>query len=164
VPPERLDAKSTNALKKVLEFFQVDRCGLLHTLPGRDAWQITHVAYAEHATPVPKGTELPRSINPWAYDRLTEKGEVVAYARVEDMPDEAHVDKQTWKDWGIRSNLTMPILSRESVVHIISINALRKERVWPEVFIPRLQLLGEIFVNALERRKARRPCATARSA
>jgi PAS domain S-box-containing protein len=153
--PERLDSEIENALKKVLEFFQVDRCGLLHTLPGRDAWQITHVAYADQTMPtVPKGAELPRSINPWAYDKLTKDGRVIAYARVADMPDEARVDKQTWIDWGIRSNLTIPIVSRESVVHIISINALRKERVWPEVFIPRLQLLGDIFVNALERRKA----------
>ena len=31
---------------------------------------------------------------------------------------------------------------------------MKNERVWPEEFIPRLRLLGEIFVNALERRKA----------
>jgi transcriptional regulator with GAF, ATPase, and Fis domain len=40
------------------------------------------------------------------------------------------------------------------VVHVICINAVQKERVWPEEFIPRLQLLGEIFVSAMERRKA----------
>ncbi|MEE4114127.1 MAG: sigma 54-interacting transcriptional regulator [Desulfobacteraceae bacterium] len=154
VSSERLDSEIEHALKMVLEFFQVDRCGLLHTLPGRDAWIITHTAYSENATPVPKGTVLSRSINPWAYDRLTEQGEVVSYTRIDDMPDEAHVDKKTWKDWGIRSNLNIPILTRASVVHIISINALHKERVWPEVFIPRLQLLGEIFINALERREA----------
>ncbi len=153
MPPERLDTEIENALHMLLEFFQVDRAGLLHTLPGKDAWKITHAAYSEHAAPVPKDTILPRSINPWAYDRLTDEGKVVSYARVDDMPDEAHADKQTWKEWGIRSNLTMPILKREAVVHMISINALQKERVWPEVFIPRLQMLGEIFVNALERRK-----------
>jgi PAS domain S-box-containing protein len=48
----------------------------------------------------------------------------------------------------------MPILSGKSAIHIISINAVQRERVWPEAFIPRLQLLGEIFVSALERRKA----------
>lgn len=153
LPSEQLDSEIENALGRVLAFFQVDRCGLLHTLPDKDAWQITHVAYAEHATPVPKNTELPRSINPWAYDRLINENKVVSYARVADMPDEAHVDKLTWIDWGIRSNLTMPILRRKSVVHLISINAMRNERVWPEVFIPRLQMLGEIFVNALERTK-----------
>ena len=152
VPSERLDSEIENALKKVLEFFEVDRCGLLHALPGRDSWKITHVAYSENATPVPIGTELPRWINPWAYDRLTAQGEVVAYERVENMPDEAHVDKQTWIDWGIRSNLAIPILTKASVVHIISINTLQKERAWPEAYIPRLQLLGEILVNALESR------------
>ena len=152
VPAERLDGEIENALKKVLEFFEVDRCGLLHTLPGRDSWKITHVAYSENAAPVPIGTALPRSIHPWAYDRLTVQGEVVAYERVENMPDEAHVDKRTWIDWGIRSNLTIPILTKAALVHIISINSVHKERAWPEAYIPRLQLLGEILVNALERR------------
>jgi PAS domain S-box-containing protein len=152
VPAERLDGEIENALKKVLEFFEVDRCGLLHAMPGRDSWKITHVAYSENAAPVPIGTELPRSIHPWAYDRLTLQGEVVAYERVENMPDEAHVDKQTWIDWGIRSNLTIPILTKAALVHVISINSMHKERAWPEAYIPRLQLLGEILVNALERR------------
>ena len=153
MPPERLDTEIENALHMLLEFFQVDRCGLLHTLPGNDAWIITHAAYSEHATPVPRGTQLPRSINPWAYDRLTKEGRVVAYTRMDDIPEASDADKQTWKEWGIRSNLTMPILKREAIVHLISINALQKERVWPEVFFPRLQLFGEILVNALERRE-----------
>ena len=153
VSPERLDNEIVHALKMLLEFFQVDRCGLLHNIPGKDAWIITHVALSQNTAPVPTGTELPRSINPWSYEMLTKKGEVVAYARVDDMPDEAHIDKQTWKEWGIRSNLNIPILKREFTVHIISINAIQKERIWPEVFFPRLKLLGELFVNALERRK-----------
>ena len=154
VQPEQLDDEIEQALKRVVEFFQVDRCGLAQILPGRDAWKITHAAYSEHATPVPKGTILPRSINPWAFDLLTKEGKVLAYTKLDDLPDAAYVDKQTWIDWEIRSNLTLPILKGESIVHIISINAQRSERVWPEVFFPRLQLLGEIFVNVLERRKA----------
>ena len=154
LPSEQLDDEIERALEMVLEFFQVDRCGLLHILPDKKAWKITHAAYSENTAPVPVGTELPRSINPWGFDKLAVEGEVVSFARVEDMPDEAHVDKQTWSDWGIRSNLTMPILASESVVHIISINAVQRERDWPGEFIPRLQLLGEIFVSSLERRKA----------
>ena len=33
---------------------------------------------------------------------------------------------------------------------------MKSERVWPEEFIPRLRLLGEIFVNALERKQMNR--------
>jgi formate hydrogenlyase transcriptional activator len=149
----KLDSEIEYALKVILKFFQVDRCGLLHTLPGRDAWKITHAAYSEHGTPVPIGTALPRSIHPWGYDRLTKHGKVVSFSNLDDLPDEAHVDKQTWTDWGTRSALIIPILTLESVVHVISINTVKKEKVWPEVFIPRMQLLGEIMVNALERGK-----------
>ena len=153
VSSERLDYEIELALKMVLEFFEVDRCGLLEVMPDRDAWKITHVAYSDHAVPVPKGTELPRSINPWAFEKLAEKGEPVMFARVDDMPAEARVDKQTWRDWGIRSNLVIPVFKDKAVVQVIAINAVQTERVWPEAFIPRLQLLGEIFVSALERRK-----------
>ena len=156
LPSERLDDEIELALKRVLEFFQVDRCGLLQLLPDKNSWKITHVANSEHAPPIPIGTELPQSIHPWAYEKLAIKGEVVSFARVEDMPDEARVDKQTWVDWGIRSNLVIPILKSESLVHVIAINAVQREYVWPEQFIPRLQLLGEIFVSALERRTAER--------
>ncbi|MEE4113112.1 MAG: hypothetical protein V2I40_09880, partial [Desulfobacteraceae bacterium] len=70
VSPERLDKEIEHALKMLLEFFQVDRCGLLHNIPGKDAWIITHVALSQNTAPVPTDTELPRSINPWSYDTL----------------------------------------------------------------------------------------------
>ena len=150
LPPENLDGEIERALEMVLEFFQVDRCGLMHTPRGRDVWKITHLASSEFAPPIPIGTELPRSIHPWAYDRLTNHGEMVVFSKVDDMPDEAQVDKQTWKDWGIRSNLVIPVFHDETVVHIIAINAVKKERAWPEEFIPRLRLLGEILANHLQ--------------
>ena len=151
LPYTRLDTEIERALNKVLDFFQVDRCALLRVLPDKDAWEITHVAYSEHAEQVPVGTELPRSINPWAYEKLVIKGEVLSFSTFSDVPDKAHVDKQTWKGWGIRSNLAIPVLMNRSVLHIIVINTIRQERIWPEEFFPRLQLLGEIMVNALER-------------
>ena len=120
----------------------------------RSAFQITHVAYSEDIPPVPAGTELPVSIYPWAYEKLIRKREVVAFSRLDDLPPEADVDKQTWAEWGIRSNVNIPILIGEPVDHIISINSVKSERVWPEELFPRLQLLGEIFVNALERRRS----------
>jgi len=153
VPSRQLDEQIERALKRVLEFFQVDRCGLLHILPDQDAWEITHAVYSENTSPIPIGTVMPRSINPWAFKQLADKGQIVAFARVAEIPDEARVDKETWRDWGIRSNLVIPVFTGERVVYVIAINSVEKERAWPKAFIPRLQLLGEIFVNALERRK-----------
>jgi GAF domain-containing protein len=151
--PGQVDPEINRTLKQLLEFFQVDRCGLVRTLPGRSTYQITHFAYGEDVPPVPTGIELPISITPWAYEKLILKHEVVAYSRLDDLPPEANVDKQTWTEWGIRSNVNIPILIGESVDHIIAVNSVKSERVWPEELIPRLQLLGEILVNALERKQ-----------
>ena len=154
ISPDRVDSEIEYGLQQILEFFQVDRAALVRTLPGKSAYQITHVAYGEDIPPVPAGAELPISINPWAYEKLIVKREVVAFSRLDDLPPEASVDKQTWAEWGIQSNVNIPILVGEPVDHIISINSVKREQVWPEEYISRLQILGEIFVNALERKQA----------
>jgi formate hydrogenlyase transcriptional activator len=155
IPPDRVDSEIDYGLRQILEFFQVDRAGLMRSLPDRSGYQITHGAYGEGVPSVPVGVELPRSIYPWVSEKLVEKHEVVSFSRLDDLPPEANVDKQTYAEWGIRSALDIPIITGGSVVHVIAINSVKSERVWPEELFPRLQLLGEIFVNALERKQTR---------
>ncbi|MCJ7640684.1 MAG: hypothetical protein MUO29_02200, partial [Desulfobacterales bacterium] len=155
IPPDRVDSEIEYGLRQILEFFEIDRCGLVQSLPGKTSWQITHVAFSDDIPPVPTKVELPRSINPWGYEKLTEKHEVLSFSRLDDLPAEANVDRQTWMEWGIRSILNIPIMTGDQVDYIISVNSVKSERVWPEEYIPRLRLLGEIFVNALERKQIR---------
>jgi formate hydrogenlyase transcriptional activator len=155
LPPDRVDAEIDYGLRQLLEFFLVDRAGLLRSLPDRSGHQITHGVYGENVLPVPLGVELPRSLFPWAFEKLVEKQEVVFFSRLDDLPPEANVDKQTYTEWSVRSALDIPIITGGSVVHVIALNTVKSERVWPEELFPRLQLLGEIFVNALERKHIR---------
>jgi signal transduction histidine kinase len=154
IPPDQVDSEIEDGLRKILEFFQVDRCALIQTLPGKTSYQITHVASSDDVPPVPARVDLPRSIYPWAYGKLTEKNEVVSISRPDDLPAEANVDRQTCMEWGIRSYVNIPILVGEFVDHIIHVSSVKSERVWPEALFPRLRLLGEIFVNALQRKRA----------
>ena len=154
-PPDRVDSEIDYGLKQVLEFLQVDRVGLLRSLPDKATYQITHGVYAEDVPAVPIGSELPRSIHPWAAEKLADKHEVVSFSRLDDLPPEANADKQAYAEWGIRSALDIPISTGGSAVYVIVINSVKSERVWPEELIPRLQLLGEIFVNAIERNQIR---------
>ena len=155
LPPERMDSEIERGLRQILDFFQVDRCALIQTLPDQTAWRVTHIATAKDVPPVPLALRLALSLHPWAYEKLILKREVLSFSRIEDLPAEANVDRQTWMKWGIRSNLHIPIMIGEPVDHIITINSVKSERAWPEEYIPRLRLLGEIFVNALERRQIR---------
>jgi len=153
IPPDRVDSEIDYGLRQILEFFQVDRAGLLRSLSDRSAHQITHGVYGEDVPPVPVGVELPRSIHPWGYEKLAEKHEVLSISRLDDLPAEANVDRQTCIEWGIRSYVNIPVLICDSV-DIIHVSSVKSERVWPEELFPRLRLLGEIFVNALERKRA----------
>jgi hypothetical protein len=65
LPPNRVDDEIRNSLKKVLEFFQIDRWSLLQLLPGKMSWQIVHIADANGISPYPTGTALPVSLVPW---------------------------------------------------------------------------------------------------
>ena len=154
IRPDRVDSEIEHSLRQTLEFFRVDRCGLLQILRSKNSFQITHVVSSDDAPPVPVGVELPRSLYPWAYERLAEKHEVMSVSRLDDLPAEADVDRQTCIEWSIRSYVNIPILIGESVSHIIHVNSVKSERVWPEELLPRLRLLGEIFVNALQRKQA----------
>jgi two-component system, NarL family, sensor kinase len=154
IPPERVDSEIEDGLKQVLEFFQVDRCALLRLLLDKTSWQVTHIACSDHIPPVPVGVELPRSMFPWAYEKLVEKHEVLSISRLDDLPPEANVDRQTCIEMGIRSCYNIPVLIGGSFGHVIQLNSITRERDWPEGLFPRLRLLGEIFLNALQRKQA----------
>jgi signal transduction histidine kinase len=154
IPPDRVDSEIEYGLKQILDFFQVDRAGLIRALPGKSTYQLTHVAYGDGIPPVPAEDGRPISINPWSYEKLIVKREVMAYSRIDDLPPEASALKQTWAEWGIQSIVNIPILAADSVDHIIAINSVKSERAWPEGLLSRLQILGMIFVNALARRQA----------
>jgi transcriptional regulator with GAF, ATPase, and Fis domain len=155
VPLERVDSEIEKSLRQILDFFKVDRCALIRLLPGKESWQITHLAAAEDMPEVPVGVELSVSTHPWAYHKLIEKREIVSVTNLDDLPPEANVDKQTWIEWGIRSTLSIPILILERVGHAITFNSVRSQMIWQVELFPRLQLLGEIFVNTMERKEIR---------
>ena len=153
VPSDQVDAEIELALKKVLEFFQVDRCGLIGISPDGKKVYVTHAVYAEGMKQVAGDIDL-SVLFPWSYEMLIKQGKHVSVSRIAETPQEAVTDRQTWTAMGVRASLTVPLFIAGRVSSIIAVNAMRKERQWPEEYIPRLRLLGEIFINALERKKA----------
>jgi formate hydrogenlyase transcriptional activator len=154
IHPAQVDPEIEDGLRQILEFFRVDRCALVRTLPDKTLFQITHVASSDDVPPVPIGVKLPTTLYPWAYEKLVENHEVMSISRLDDLPAEANVDRQTCIEWGIRSYVNIPILIGEGV-DFIHVNSAKSEQVWPKELLPRLRLLGEIFVNALRRREDR---------
>jgi len=150
---DQIDSEIELALEQVREFFQVDRCALLGLSPDLKRVHITHIAYSEGTERVPGDIEL-ANLFPWLYERLVLQRQPARIDRLEELPERAGRDRSNCIAMGIRSFLNIPLFFEGRVSFLFVLNATREERSWPEEYIPRLRLLGEIFINALERRKA----------
>jgi len=154
IAPDQVDGEIEHALEHVLEFFQVDRCGLLGLSPDRKRLHVTHAAYDEGIERIPGDVDLAR-LFPWSHKRLVIQKKYVSFSKLSELPPEAEKDRQSWTATGVQSLLVIPLFFEGSVSSLIVISSLRRQRSWPEEYIPRLRLLGEIFINALERRQDR---------
>ena len=151
LPPERVDDEIQNALKEVLEFFQIERCALLHLLPGKTLYRVEYNATANGISSPYVGITLPVSLFPWMTRKVAFEREVVSFARLEELPEEAAIDKETFEKRGVRSGLYFSIAAMRSTDYSLGVTSASNDRTCPEEYIPRLRLLGELFVNAVER-------------
>jgi len=153
--PEQVDNEINNAMKGILGFFGVDRCSLLRLMPGKTLWLVTHNADILGDSPYPVETPLPTSLAPWFVRKLSVDHATVAFSCVEDLPEEAALDKQLLDLWNVRSGLYIPIAAlKSSTEYTLGISSGENGRTCPEEYIPRLRMLGELFVNSLERSMA----------
>jgi formate hydrogenlyase transcriptional activator len=92
-----------------------------------------------------------------SYPWLTRKvlaGEVAVVSRLNDLPEEASRDRESFCREGNKSNLTIPLRVGGIVVGAALFGTLSFEKIWSEEEINRLQLVAEIFSNAFERKRA----------
>lgn len=152
IPSGEVDHEIERALSSILDYFEGDRCGILSVNQGMKFANITHASYREGVEQVSREVNMVEMF-PWSYRRLT-GGEVVCVNRLSEVPAEAKIDRTSWSAMGAKSTLSIPLFSARECRYLFAIHTTQKEYDWPEDYIPRLKLLGEIFVNALERRNA----------
>jgi len=89
---------------------------------------------------------------PWVMSRM-EAGEIVSFARVEDLPSEP--DRESYRRIGTRSGVVLPLVVEGRLVGMLSFAMLSCERAWSAYFIERLPLIAAVFSSSLARRMAR---------
>ncbi len=152
VTADRVDEEINAALGRVREMFKFDRFGLITLSADKSEAIVTHVCYGEEIERVPEKIDISRRF-PWAKERLL-RGEIIHFATMAEVPEEAKVDRQSWQEMEVKSNFSIPILVSGSVDYIVAAHHVRAHRDLDEELMLRLRLLGEIFANALVRCKA----------
>lgn len=100
----------------------------------------------QHATIDTKGF-------PYAFIRWN-RGEILALDELENIPENASEEILSFKELGLKSCLSIPLSFGGYVSGAIIAATYQVCRTWPDDLISRLRLLGEVFTNAIMRKRA----------
>ena len=106
----------------------------------------------------------PQEYFPWL-EREMLAGRVVAASSLDELPEAAAHDRDNLRMFGVKSNLTLPLtVGGASPVGRLGLQRHGVERDWPEPLVKRLQLVAQVFANALAESEPMKRCRRARSA
>ena len=90
---------------------------------------------------------------PWISERMFQ-GHIVTFSALEDLPKEAEVDRKTFHELGVKSGISIPYFVEGCFMFAFTFASNNSGWVWSEGMIHRFRRLGEIFLNAILRKKA----------
>jgi len=148
VPASAIDAALARALQQVAIFLGVDRGSLdvcARGEPGiRVSWALPGLEEP------PRVTDADRF--PWAAKRLRGGG-IVRFSRIDELPEDAALDRESYERAGTRSNVSIPLSAGGPMLGVLSFGSVRNERAWPAELVERLRLLAAAFASTLERKR-----------
>lgn len=145
-----VDARIVQGLKRVHEFLGYDRVTIWQFSPVDGRCCLTHSHSLQDIKQPPPVIDdiIPVWVN------MARQGEMFMVDDVEDLPDKFWREKKYAKDQGgINSMFFIPLRVGAEIHGLMSVVSYRRKRKWIEVFVQRFRLLGEIFANALERKR-----------
>ncbi len=154
VPAEKVDAEIVDAQRRICDCLGLDASSLWQsTVQNSSVYVATHLFRPTGGPPAPERMDA-QEYFPWCRQQLL-AGNTIIVSSLEKLPPEAARDLETWKYFGAKTSLTFPLSAGGGPIFgFLSFNDLRTERPWPSTIVNRLQLVAQIFANALARRHA----------
>ena len=154
LPPDEVDDGIHGALRHIGRFVDVDRCYVFRFSDDLARMDNTHEWCAEDVEPQREHLQgLSTDSFPWWMERLR-RFEVIRAPSVDDLPPAAMAEKDILQAQNIRSLVVVPMAYRQELVGFIGFDSVREEKHWSDETVDLLRLVGDIIVNALERKKA----------
>jgi signal transduction histidine kinase len=142
------DVAIERALQQVVTFLGVDRGGLDEHAEGRPRLRLSWARPGlKEPPPVTAADQFP-----WVSARLR-GGEVVRFARLDELPAAAAIDRASFARGGTCSKVLIPLRTGGPILGVLSFGSVRDGYVWPDDLVERLRLLSEAFAGVLDRRR-----------
>jgi PAS domain S-box-containing protein len=153
LPASEVDREIMEAQRRICELLDLDLLMLWQqSAEASGSFSATHFYSAR------QGPESPERLKdedyPWFKQELV-AGRIASFASLEELPAEAARDRESFRQLGTKSNLSLPLLvGGGPLIGAFCLNATRAERDWPDALVKRLQLIAQIFANAIARKRA----------
>ncbi|MFK8067403.1 MAG: ATP-binding protein [Gammaproteobacteria bacterium] len=151
-----VDAAILNALKKITEFVGDEHSEIL--IFSEDHNQVEKV-YEWCANGVKPKRSILKNISkenhPWLVEQFIQLN-VIQVKSLNELAPEAQPVKELYQSLEIKSTIDVPLTLRGKFVGTLGFDSLSKEKSWDDDNIALLRIIGEIFVNAIDKKKADR--------
>ena len=149
--PEHVDREIQDAQRRICEYLGFDRSSLFQQ-PVEDpaALLLTHIYQRPDMPPPPPGKPDMRPLFPWAVEQL-QRGKTIVISKPDEFPAEAARDKESLRRYGTNSVVVVPLPIGSGMLGALTFASSRERGDWPETIVKRLQLVAEVFANAIAR-------------
>jgi PAS domain S-box-containing protein len=151
LPTPTVDQEIDKWLQNLVEFLDLDRAAFDRVEEGGMTLSRSHSHTARGIDPL--SLNVADDQTPWITEQLL-RGNTVKWSRLpDDIPEQASKEKEFAGRIGAKSVLSIPVCIGGSVICAISFTSMRIYREWPGEMVARLRLVGEIFANAIARKR-----------
>jgi signal transduction histidine kinase len=152
-PESALDRQIDTALRRLVEACACDCGSLAEWSQELTTWRTKYWWGRPEVVAPPEAGAPASTALPWYASQLRQ-GHVVCFTCLDEVPSAAGTETQYWRRLGLQALLAMPLSVDGRVTYVLSLATWHAVRDWPGTLIRRLHLMGELFANALVRKKA----------
>jgi transcriptional regulator with GAF, ATPase, and Fis domain len=161
MPREELAAVIRNDLGRLGRFLGADRCIFFSMDLDKKQFRFTSAFawWPEEDNPIIAKIDDWRRDVPHFFDQFQylfdnwHQRKIVRFERLEELPDEAAALKGVYRKFGTKSMFSIPVSVGGETVGALLIATTHEYRIWPDDLVPRLRLIGEVFANAIMRKR-----------
>jgi formate hydrogenlyase transcriptional activator len=150
VPAERVETEIKKAQMMLQKVLALDRC-CFSEFQADGSLVVLSSNAVTGVEPTPLGV-LPAQLG-WFFNKLRTGNLIVISDAGGDLPPEAAAEAEFCRRTGLVSHVAIPLRVGGRVIGDMAFTACRDNRTWPEELTTRLKLVGDIFAQALTRKR-----------
>lgn len=153
VEPTLILEEITQSLKTIGEFIGADQSYVFAYNKEKHVLNLTNSWFLDNRNPKDGYYwDIPYESFPWAFEKV-QKNNYLAISNTNEIPKEGTMLKDVMDAGGVKSMLAVPITIRNDFTGTLILASFEKEKFWHDEAIPLFKILGQVFANALERKK-----------